>query len=86
MIRADFVIENADLVATCAGSKPKRGAAQREIVPLRRASVAALQGTIVFVGPAERLPGAVTLEPGARTIDARGCSVVPGFVDALKRR
>jgi len=35
VIRADFVIEDADLVATCAGSKPKRGAAQREIVPVK---------------------------------------------------
>jgi imidazolonepropionase len=82
VIRADFVIEDADLVATCAGSKPKRGAAQREIVPLRRASIAALEGKIVFVGPAASLSRAVALEPGARTIDARGCSVLPGFVDA----
>ncbi len=82
MIRADFVIENADLVATCAGPAPKHGAAQGEIAPLHRASVAALRGSIVFVGPPDVLAASVTLEPGAERIDARGCSVVPGFVDA----
>jgi len=82
MTRADFVIEDADLVATCAGAAPKRGAAQGDIAPLRRASVAARQGTIVFVGPADALQAEVRLEPGAARIDARGCSVVPGFVDA----
>src|SRR6185503_14728413 len=63
------------------GAAPKRGTAQGDIAPLRRASVAARQGTIVFVGPADALQAEVTLEPGAARIDARGCSVIPGFVD-----
>jgi imidazolonepropionase len=81
MIPADFLIENADLVATCAGSAPRRGAAQAEICPLHHASIAALHGEIVFVGPADSLAGRVTLEPDAVRIDARGCTVTPGFVD-----
>jgi imidazolonepropionase len=81
MTRADFLIEHADLVATCAGPAPKRGAAQGDISPLRHASIAALRGEIVFVGPADSLPHQVTLEPGAVRIDARGATVIPGFVD-----
>jgi imidazolonepropionase len=82
VISADFLIDNADLVATCSGAAPKRGPAQRDIALLHRASVAALQGRIVFVGPADALRSEVALEPHAVRIDARGCTVVPGLVDA----
>ena len=82
MTRADFVIADADFVATCAGPAPRRGSAQADITPLRRASIAASGGKIVFVGPADVLSRQVTLEPSATHIDARGCAVVPGFVDA----
>jgi imidazolonepropionase len=82
VITADFLIENADLIVTCAGPAPKRGAAQQDVAAIRRASVAALRGTIVFVGDAEARRTEVALEPDATRIDARGCTVVPGFVDA----
>jgi imidazolonepropionase len=81
MTRADFLIERADVVATCAGPAPRRGAAQGDVSALRHASIAALRGEIVFVGPADSLAGAVTLEPDAVRIDARGATVIPGFVD-----
>jgi imidazolonepropionase len=82
VIHADFVIDDADVVATCAGAAPRRGGAQRDIAPLQRASVAALDGRIVFVGAPAVLRSEVALEPDAVRIDARGCTVVPGFVDA----
>ena len=82
MIAADFLIENADLVATCAGGAPRRGAAQQDVAVIRGASVAARTGTIVFVGDADALRAEVALAPDATRIDARGCTVVPGFVDA----
>jgi imidazolonepropionase len=78
---ADFVIEHADLVATCAGPAPRRGAAQGEIGALHDAAVAAQGGRIVYVGAQSELASAVALDPRATRIDARGCSVVPGFVD-----
>src|SRR5687767_15485998 len=81
MTRADFLIERADVVATCAGPAPRRGAAQGDVSPLRHASIAALRGEIVFVGPADSLAGVVTLEPDAVRIDGRGATVIPGFVD-----
>ncbi|OFW13567.1 MAG: imidazolonepropionase [Acidobacteria bacterium RIFCSPLOWO2_12_FULL_67_14] len=78
---ADFVIEHAGVVATCAGPAPRRGPAQREISTLSDAVVAARDGQIVFVGPAAALDAHLTVLPGAVRIDARGGTVVPGFVD-----
>lgn len=36
---------------------------------------------MVFVGPAEECNRVVALTPTAQLIDARGCTVIPGFVD-----
>lgn len=80
-VAADFLIENASLVATCAGPAPRRGAAQRDITPLRDASIASHQGVIVHVGPASEVERDVDLHPDATRLDASGCTVVPGFVD-----
>ena len=78
---ADVLIDNADLVATCAGPGPRRGSAQRDITPIANAAIAGFEGRIVFVGSAADASAAVTLTPQAQVIDARGCTVVPGFVD-----
>ena len=79
---ADFVIEHADAVATCAGPAPRRGETQAAIGLLEQGAVAARAGRIVFVGPQAELDATVALAPGAVRIDASGCTVVPGFVDA----
>jgi imidazolonepropionase len=79
---ADFVIDNAALIATCAGAAPRRGPAQHDISPVRQASVASAGGRIVYVGPAAGLARAVDVAADALRVDARGCVVVPGFVDA----
>jgi imidazolonepropionase len=78
---ADFLIENADLIATCAGPAPRRGRAQNEISPLRHGTIASRAGTIVYVGPSDELSAHVDVRRDATRIDARHCSVVPGFVD-----
>jgi imidazolonepropionase len=80
-VLADLLIDNADLVATCAGPGPRRGTAQREISAVPNASIAGLEGRIVFVGSAHDAKAALTLAPHAQVIDAAGCTVVPGFVD-----
>jgi len=80
-IAADFVIERASLVATCAGPAPRRGAGQRDISPLQNATIASHRGTIVFVGAASDAERELELHEHAVRIDARGCTVVPGFVD-----
>ena len=78
---ADFLIDNADLVATCAGPGPRRGSAQREIAAIPNASVAGFAGRVVFVGPAAEAAEAVNLTADAQVINGHGCTVVPGFVD-----
>ena len=80
-MQADFLIDNADLVATCAGPAPKRGSAQREINALPNASVAGFEGRIVFVGSAADASTTIALTADAEVIDGEGCTVVPGFVD-----
>ncbi len=80
-IPADFLIEHADLIATCAGPAPRRGLAQREISPLATGVIAAFEGRVTYVGDASALSNTVDLRKGATRIDARGCTVVPGFVD-----
>ena len=78
---ADFLIKDADLVATCAGPGPRVGAAQNAISGIEHGSVAGCDGRIVFVGTAADCDREVALTPTARVLDARGCTVVPGFVD-----
>ena len=81
MITADILIQNADLVATCAGPGPRAGAGQKNISAIAHGSVAGANGRIVFVGRADECQRAVTLTTGATVIDGRGRTVVPGFVD-----
>ena len=81
MLQADFLIEHADLIATCAGPQPRRGLAQREISPLHDGIIAAFEGRITYVGDLVGFVDTVTVEKDATRIDARGCCVVPGFVD-----
>jgi imidazolonepropionase len=78
---ADFLIEHPTVIATCAGPAPRRGRAQGDISPLVDGVIAGHQGAIVYVGPAAGLGQHVHVLPGATRIDARGCSVTPGFVD-----
>ena len=82
MISADFLIEDADLVATCAGPAPRVGAAQGDIAALTRASIASLDGRIVFVGRAQDGRHEVSLKPDATVVDGHGRTVIPGFVDS----
>ena len=81
MIESDFLLRDADVVATCAGPAPRRGREQGDIGAIQRASVAGLDGRIVFVGPAGEAERQVSLTPNASVIDARGSVVIPGFVD-----
>lgn len=81
MVTADFLIRNADLVATCAGPGPRVGAAQNNISPIANATIAGLDGRIVFVGAAADAEREVTLSAAAQVIDARGCTVIPGLID-----
>ncbi len=50
---ADLLVHDLDSLYTCAGSAPRRGAAQRDAGRRDRASIAALNGRIVWAGPAD---------------------------------
>ncbi len=74
----DFLIRHAHLL-TPRGSTPLAGSAQRDLLSIPDATVAAEQGRIVYAGPEPT--GGIALAPAAHTIDATGTTVVPGFVD-----
>ncbi|MGD9901973.1 MAG: imidazolonepropionase [Vicinamibacterales bacterium] len=78
---ADFLIDHADLVVTCAGPAPRAGAGQGAIAAMPSASLAGWQGRIVAVGAADVVARAVRLAPDAVVVDGRGRTVLPGFVD-----
>jgi imidazolonepropionase len=80
-VDADFLIHNTSEVLTCAGPAPRIGARQAAAHPVAHAAIAAYRGQIVFVGPEDRLAREVQLSADAVTVDARGGSLVPGFVD-----
>jgi imidazolonepropionase len=79
---ADCIVTNAHEVITCAGPAPRRGTLQADARPMARAAVASYEGRIVFVGSAEACGRDVEPAHGCTVIDASGCAVVPGFVDA----
>jgi imidazolonepropionase len=51
------------------------------VAAIRDGAVASLEGRIVFAGTTVDRQAVVTPLPGATLLDARGCTVVPGFVD-----
>ena len=81
MIAADLIINNILELVTCRGPAPRSGSRQRENTSIRNAVLASLDGRVVLAGTAEEAASALSPTPGARVIDARSMSVVPGFVD-----
>ena len=78
----DLYLHNADQVVTCtprSPGTPLRGQDMASVHEIERGSVAVEAGRIAAVGPAEDLDGWYA---GKRTIDCRGRSLCPGFVDA----
>jgi imidazolonepropionase len=78
---ADFLIDNADRLYTCAGRAPRRGVAQRDAGAIDGGSVAAFRGRIIAVGPAADVRRQVRLIETAIVVDGSGCTVIPGLVD-----
>jgi imidazolonepropionase len=74
----DLVVRNIGVLATLAGPAPRTGAAMSDLAIVEKAAVAASGGRVTYAGPEAALPAG----PAARTLDAAGAAVVPGFVDA----
>jgi imidazolonepropionase len=75
----DLLIVHADEIATPAGPGPRRGRQMDELRVVADGALAVRDGRIVALGPTAELAAGFAAE---RTHDARGCFVVPGFVDA----
>lgn len=82
MIDADLLLVGISELATPTGTGASTGADMARLKVIERASLACLDGRIVFVGPESELDRAVRPRPGAQRIDARGGTVLPGFVDS----
>ncbi len=78
---SELLLENLGEIATPRGSAPRRGAEQGAIARLPGGEVLCRNGRVVFVGSrAERLARYGEVPPEAR-FDARGGTLLPGFVD-----
>ncbi|MCC6408946.1 MAG: imidazolonepropionase [Planctomycetes bacterium] len=75
----DLLVLGASELATPTGSAPRAGAAMGEVRVVPRGAVAIERERIVAVGPQEDL---VARFAPRSTLDARGGTLVPGFVDA----
>jgi imidazolonepropionase len=81
VIAADLIITHARQLIACAGPTPRRGSHQGVAPALTDGAIASHNGEIVYVGPSGHLDQAVESVAGGRRVDARGFSIVPGFVD-----
>lgn len=75
---ADLALRNASELCTL---QPERGRGEAVLGAVRGGSVACADGAIVWTGPDAEFDRQVRLAPGARVVDAAGCTVTPGFVD-----
>lgn len=80
MTTVDLLIVGAGELVTMAGG-PRRGARLKDAAVIPGGALAARDGRIVAVGPADEVLAAVQTGPDTRVIDARGRAVIPGFVD-----
>jgi imidazolonepropionase len=75
-VRADVVLRGTSELVTMAAT------AAQDLGTIRNGALAAKDGSIVWVGPEAELARAVDLASDGLDLDAEGCCVIPGFVDA----
>lgn len=78
MRQADWIVSNASRVVTARGPGPVCGTEMSRLVERRRCSIAIAQGRIAAVAPAREISRGWR----GKILDARGCLVTPGLVDA----
>jgi len=80
---ADLIVHNLDCAVRF--PKPYCGKGTQvgwDIREERNVSIAGLNGTIVWIGPADRLSEEVTILPDCRFVEGEGLTALPGFVDS----
>lgn len=80
MTTVDLLIVGAGELVTMAGGR-RRGARLKDAAVIPGGALAAKDGRIVAVGPADAVLAEVQTGPHTHVIDARGRAVIPGFVD-----
>src|SRR6202012_489397 len=78
--RATAVVNCGELVTVCGGSSPRTGAQMRDLGIVRNGAMLLRDGVIERTGTSSEIPPLIT--PDHDIIDAKGRSVLPGFVDA----
>ena len=81
-LEADLIVVGISELATPLGNGPRAGADAGKLRVVEDAAVAVREGRIVFVGTERELRATIRLVAGGQTVDARGGTVLPGFVDA----
>jgi imidazolonepropionase len=81
-VAAELVFRHCRQLITCAGVAPLRGADQGDLDIIADGALAVADGRILFAGRSADLPNHVDIDTTTRIVDARDCSIVPGFVDA----
>ena len=79
MLTEDLLITNASQLLTVAGPAPRVGSAMRDLGIVSDGALLIRNGLIEAVGKSADISGRVSA--ATRRIDARGCVVMPGFVD-----
>ncbi len=78
MTEVDLLVVHAEEIATPVGPGPRRGEAQDQLTVIRDGALAIHGGRIAAIGTTAVIEREFL---GRRVHDARGCFVVPGFVD-----
>lgn len=73
------LIRNLSQLATPTGTSARRGRAMRELTILEKPAILIEDGRFAFVGRESEMPRDVAIDDD---IDARGATIVPGFVDS----
>ncbi len=82
MKSADLVVTNCNQLITCKGPIPKRKEALQDIGCITDATIASLDGTIIFIGTEKECHNEVSLNKNGVQIDGKGKIGLPGFVDS----
>ena len=80
-LEADLLVENAGQVVTLKAS-PGSTDAEGKLGVVPGGTIAAKDGRIVWVGPADQTSRKVSLLPRGKELDASGRVVMPGFIDS----
>ncbi len=78
---ATLVVEHLDQLYTVAGPWPRRGAAQAALPAITDGAVAVAGETIIAAGDTADVLRGIRRDDRTLTVDGRGRSLVPGFVD-----